>query len=75
MDLQVKAPATNSDALSLISSTYRVGRKEMTPSSCPLTSTHAVWHGHGYTHIETQLHTHTYTQSKLIYAIKNLNQR
>ena len=53
MDLQVKGPATKSDALSLISRTYRVGRKEMAPLSCPLISTHALWHGHGHTHTHT----------------------
>lgn len=58
MAQQVKVLAAKSDNLDLsfISGTHMV--EELTPESCPLTSTHVLWHTHTCT-----MCTHTYTHT------------
>lgn len=49
---QVNLLAAKTDGLNLIPSTHMVGKKELTPTSCFLTSTLALWHAS--THIQNE---------------------
>jgi hypothetical protein len=54
MAKRVKALAAKSNDLSLILWTPKGGKRESIPASCPLTSTHVIWHVYTYIYIYTQ---------------------
>jgi hypothetical protein len=58
MDHQLKVLASNLDNLSSIPG-LSDGRREQTPTGCPLTSTCMLWHAHAYpTYIHKSMNTY-----------------
>jgi hypothetical protein len=59
--LDVKAGDLNS-----IFKTYNDGKREVSPTSCPLTSTDMYTHTHTHTHTLTHTLTHIHTHTQII---------